>query len=68
MARQPGQSTLALAARPPVTPGVPGTIPAAALPRPSEQAGLWAYLLVCVQMRTLVWGCRMTSSEAIASV
>lgn len=29
---------------------------------------LWAHLLVCVQMSTLVWGCRMTSKEAMASV
>lgn len=29
---------------------------------------LWAHLLVCVQMSTLAWGCRMTSKEAVASV
>lgn len=33
-----------------------------------RQQQLWAHLLVCVQMSTLVWGCRMTSREAMASV
>lgn len=37
-------------------------------PGPASRRRLWAHLLVCVQMSTLVWGCRMTSREAMASV